>query len=73
MNTKGQHISRQDRKPEAEAKFGRTRISIGQPAGTTDLTAHLGGTASTANQLTRSASPAPRPQPTPRLTGDSRG
>ncbi|MDB4703433.1 hypothetical protein OAF52_02420 [bacterium] len=43
MNTKGQHISSR-RRPEAEAKFGWTRISIGQPAGTTDLTAHLGGT-----------------------------
>jgi hypothetical protein len=38
----------------------------------TDLTAHLGGTASTANQLTRSASPARHPRPVPRLAGEGR-
>jgi hypothetical protein len=32
----------------------------------TDLTAHLGGTASTAKQLTRSTSPARHPRPVPR-------
>ena len=31
-----------------------------------DITAHLGGTASTANQLTRSASPAQHPLSVPR-------
>ena len=38
----------------------------------TDLTVHLGGTASTANQLTRSASPARHPRPVPRLAGEGR-
>jgi|AP95_1055475.scaffolds.fasta_scaffold02343_10 hypothetical protein len=36
------------------------------------VTAHLGGTASNANQLTRSASPTQHPQPTPRLAGEGR-
>ena len=37
-----------------------------------DITAHLGGTASTANQLTRWTSPARHPRPTPRLAGEGR-
>ena len=52
----------------AAAELEEVVVAEEEVAVVVDITAHLGGTASTANQLTRSASPAPYP----RLTGAGR-
>ncbi len=52
----------------AAAELEEVVVAEEEVAVVVDITAHLGGTASTTNQLTRSASPTPRP----RLAGEGR-